>query len=73
MIVKYASIADFGKMTSLCPATVYNMIADGVFKTHKIGAKRTLVDVEHGLAWIAAQPPAPIAGRVVRPGQPRAA
>jgi hypothetical protein len=66
-MIKYASIADFGKMAGFCPATVYNMIADGIFKTHKIGTKKTLVDVEHGLAWIAAQPAAPINGRVVRP------
>ncbi len=67
MTVKYSSIADFGQMAGFSTATIYNMIADGIFRTHKIGNKKTLIDVEHGLAWIAAQPAASISGSMVRP------
>lgn len=42
-------------VTGLCRASIYNYAARGDLRLVKIGG-RVLLDVEHALAWIAAQP-----------------
>ena len=64
MSPKYASIQDWLKISGLGRTTVYHLIAEGKLHAVKAGT-RTLVDVEHGLAWLAARPAADI--RCVRP------
>jgi len=55
--IKYASIAQWCEMTGMCRATTYNELARGNLRAVKHG-KRTHIDVEHGLAWMANLPPA---------------
>jgi excisionase family DNA binding protein len=56
---KFASIQDWLKISGLGRTTVYHLIAEGKLKAIKAGT-RTLIDVEHGLVWLHALPPADI-------------
>lgn len=53
--IRYASIAQWMAMTGMCRATTYNELARGNLRAVKHG-KRTHIDVEHGLAWMASLP-----------------
>jgi len=57
--MKFAQINDFCRISGLGRTTVYYRLADGCLRAVKVG-KRTLIDVDAGLAWIASQPPAVI-------------
>jgi hypothetical protein len=57
---KYAMIANWCKITGMSRTGTYEAIGRGDMRAIKLGA-RTLIDVEHGLAWMDALPQAPIA------------
>ncbi len=54
---KYATIKKWCEMTGMSKSGTYNALAAGLMRAIKLGNK-SLVDVEHGLAWLAAQPAA---------------
>ena len=60
---RYASITDWCEISGLGRTVTYERIGSGDLRAVKIG-RRTLVDVQAGLAWIDAHPQAPI-GRAV--------
>ena len=62
----YASIQDWLKISGLGRTTIYHLLAEGKLRAVKAGT-RTLIDVEHGLAWLTAQPAADI--KCVRPAR----
>ena len=55
---RYASVTDFGQMVGLSRDYIYLLLRRGDLIGVKPG-KRTLVDVQQGLAWIASQPAYP--------------
>jgi hypothetical protein len=62
-ISKYAPIRDWGALSGMGRTATYNALARGDMRAIKVGV-RTLIDVEHGLAWLASLPAATIgAGR----------
>jgi hypothetical protein len=56
---KYCSIADWGVISGMSRSSTYEALGDGRLKAVKLGV-RTLIDVEHGLAYLAALPAADI-------------
>lgn len=64
----YVTIPEWVKRTGISRAKTYELMAENVLQSRKIGA-RTLVDFIAGLAWIDAQPAAKIRQRFkVMPG-----
>jgi len=55
----YVTIPEWVRRTGISRAKTYELLADNVLKSRKIGA-RTLLDFGAGVEWIAAQPPAVI-------------
>jgi excisionase family DNA binding protein len=62
----YVTIAEWVSRTGISRAKTYELLADHVLKSHKIGA-RTLLDFAAGLAWIEAQPAAVVRKRFKAP------
>ncbi len=62
---KYGSIDTWCALTGMGRRATYDALGHGHLKAVKVGA-RTLINIEKGLAWIEAQPPA-----VIRPMKPR--
>lgn len=62
---KYSPIPVWLGISGLGRTKTYEMLGDGTLRAIKVG-KRILIDVEHGLAVLAAMPAADI-----RPGRPR--
>lgn len=60
MTPKYATIPDWTKLTGQSRTSTYLDIGRGNLRAIKLG-KRTLIDVEHGLAYLARMPAATIA------------
>jgi hypothetical protein len=56
---KYASIADWRTISGMGRTSTYEAIGRGELRAIKLN-NRTLVDVEHGLTWLATMPPAEI-------------
>jgi hypothetical protein len=70
---KYAPISDWCAISGMSRSVVYEALGRGDLKAIKLGV-RTLIDVEHGLAWLASMPPAEITtGRSRRSAAPPAA
>ena len=57
--VKYAPIPDWCAISGMSRSTTYEALGRGDLRAIKLGA-RTLIDVEHGLAWLASMPAAEI-------------
>jgi hypothetical protein len=56
---QYASIRDWRTISGMGRTSTYEAIGRGNLRAIKVGFK-TLVDVEHGLSWLATMPPAEI-------------
>jgi predicted DNA-binding transcriptional regulator AlpA len=56
---RYAPISDWCALTGMGRSSVYEALGRGDLKAIKLGV-RTLIDVEHGLAWLASMPAAEI-------------
>lgn len=56
---RYATIQNWTGMSGMGRTTTYDEIGRGNLRAIKVGA-RTLIDVEHGFAWLASLPPASI-------------
>ncbi len=56
---KYGTIDAWCDHTGMGRRSVYDYLGSGELRAIKVGA-RTLVDFEHGLAWLASRPPAVI-------------
>ena len=54
---KYATIATWMALSDLGRTVTYQELANGNLRAIKVG-RRTLIDVEAGMAWLAAQPAA---------------
>ena len=52
---KFATYANWVKLSGLSLTTTYDLLSRGQLRAVKVG-KRVLIDVDHGLAWLAAQP-----------------
>jgi hypothetical protein len=64
---RYAPIRDWCFISGMSRSTTYEALGRGDLKAIKLGV-RTLIDVEHGLAWLASMPAAEIStGRNRRP------
>ncbi len=61
----YATVPGFGGLTGMSRTAIYEALGRGDLRAIKLGA-RTLIDVSHGLAWLASLPTA-----TVRPHGPR--
>lgn len=57
---RYAPIPTWCGISGMSRTATYEALGRGDIRAIKLGA-RTLIDVEHGLAWLASQPPAQIA------------
>jgi hypothetical protein len=57
---RYASIPRWCEISGLGRTVTYRLLGDGVLKAVKVG-RRTLIDVRHGLLWMAALPSAQVA------------
>jgi hypothetical protein len=67
VVPKYMPIEpDWCRFSGMGRRTTYEKLGSGELKAIKIGS-RTLIDVEHGLAWLRNRPPAVI--RTPRVGQ----
>ena len=56
---RYAPISDWCSLSGMGRSSVYEALGRGDLKAIKLGV-RTLIDVEHGLAWLASMPAAEI-------------
>jgi hypothetical protein len=54
---KYGPVADWCVMTGMSRRVTYDRLARGELRAIKVGT-RTLLDFEHGLAWLRALPSA---------------
>jgi hypothetical protein len=52
---KFATITDWSVLTGMGRSLVYEALARGDLRAVKLG-KRTLIDVDHGLAWMRSLP-----------------
>jgi len=55
----YASIVDWCRLTGMGRSTTYEALGRGDLQAIKLGT-RTLIDVAHGLAWLATLPVASV-------------
>lgn len=55
----FVSIADWLHVSGMGRTSTYHALSRGDLRAHKIGS-RTLIDVQHGLAWMRSQPLAAI-------------
>lgn len=55
MTPKYCTIGDWQRLSGMGRTRVFEALANGELKAIKLG-RRTLIDTEAGLAWLAAQP-----------------
>jgi hypothetical protein len=53
---KYATIPDWGKLTGMSRTAIYEALGRNDLRAIKAGNQRTLIDVDHGLAWLDSQP-----------------
>lgn len=60
----YVSVADWCALSGMGRTKTYEALADSHLRAVKLGAK-TLIDVQHGLAWLASLP----AARITMPGR----
>jgi len=58
-IPKYAPIRNWCAISGMSRSGTYDALGQGKLKAIKLGV-RTLIDVEHGLAWLAMLPAAKI-------------
>jgi hypothetical protein len=56
---KYGPIDSWCEYTGMGRRSTYDYLGTGELKAIKVGA-RTLIDFEHGLAWLSSRPPAVI-------------
>jgi hypothetical protein len=56
---RYASITSWGLLSGQGRSATYEALGQGHLRAIKLGS-RTLIDVEHGLAWLASMPAAKI-------------
>jgi hypothetical protein len=59
MTPAFATIETWTALSGLGRSKTYYLLADGTLRAIKAG-KRTLIDVEHGMAWLRAQPAAEV-------------
>lgn len=52
---KYATVDNWTALSGLGRSSTYYLLAQQKLRAIKAG-RRTLIDVDHGLAWLAAQP-----------------
>jgi hypothetical protein len=57
--IKYAPIPKWVEITGVNRTATYAALGDGHLRAIKVG-RRTLIDVPHGLAWLASLPAAAI-------------
>jgi hypothetical protein len=57
--IKYASIADWRAISGMGRTATYEALGRSDLRAIKLN-NRTLIDVEHGLAWLATMPSAEI-------------
>jgi hypothetical protein len=58
---KFAPLARWCLISGMTRTATYLALARGDLRAIKQpGGRRTLIDVEHGLAWLRKQPPAPM-------------
>lgn len=56
---KYSTVPDWCELSGMGRTRTYQALGAGDLRAIKVGA-RTLIDVDHGLAWLASLPPAQI-------------
>lgn len=56
---KYATVDNWTALSGLGRSSTYYLLAQQKLRAIKAG-RRTLIDVDHGLAWLASQPAADI-------------
>jgi len=56
---KYATISDWQRISGMRRTSTYEALGQGNLRSIKLGT-RVLIDVEHGLAWLASLPAADI-------------
>jgi hypothetical protein len=56
---RYTTIPDWQTLTGMNRSATYVALAAGHLRAVKLG-RRTLIDVQHGLAWMDSLPPANI-------------
>jgi len=52
---KFCTYANWVKISGISLTTTYDLLSRGQLRAVKVG-KRVLMDVDYGLAWLAAQP-----------------
>jgi hypothetical protein len=57
---RYAPLDRWRDISGMGRSATYERLGSGELRAVKVG-QRTLIDVRHGLAWLAAQPPARVA------------
>jgi hypothetical protein len=62
----YATIPVWGELSGFSRASTYRALAAGNLRAIKIG-RSVRIDVEHGLAWLAAMPSATFGQRAGKP------
>jgi hypothetical protein len=61
---KFAPLPHWCAISGMTRTATYQALARGDLRAIKQpGGRRTLIDVQHGLAWLRSQPPAPIRTR----------
>lgn len=65
---RYAPLSVWCPLSGMSRSTTYEALGDGRLRAIKLGS-RTLIDVEHGLAYLASQPTAKIRARNHAPEQ----
>jgi hypothetical protein len=53
---KFATIEQWCAISGMGRTSVYQAIASGQLRGRKLGKRRVLIDVEHGLRWIRSLP-----------------
>lgn len=51
----FATIPDWSAISGISRSRTYELLASGALRAKRVG-NRTIVDVRHGLAWLASQP-----------------
>jgi hypothetical protein len=59
IVPKYAPIPVWNRISGMGRTTTYEALGRGYLRAIKLNS-RTLIDVEHGLSWLATLPPAQI-------------
>ena len=65
----FASVADWCRLSGMGRTAIYHALSRGDLRARKVGSK-TLIDVQHGMAWLHSLP---LASVRLQGSEPRAA